>query len=67
MTIGIIAQWSKGGQQVDLNEAKIAFIICTNDNQELQECLVYLNNLDVPEGYKVEIITVMDASSMEMF
>lgn len=49
---------------MDLNEAKIAFIICTNDNQELQECLFYLNNLDVPEGYNVEIITVMDASSM---
>lgn len=43
---------------------KIAFIICTNDEQELQECLFYLNQLQVPAGFEIELFAVEKASSM---
>ena len=47
-----------------VNEKKICFIICTNDDQQLQECVMYLNLLHVPEGYQTDLITVKDAVSM---
>lgn len=47
---------------VDKN--KICFILCTNDEQQLQECIMYLNLLHVPEGYETDVITVVDALSM---
>ena len=43
---------------------KISFIICTNDELQLQECLMYINLLHIPEGYQTEVITVTDAVSM---
>ncbi len=46
------------------NEKKICFIICTNDELQLQECLLYLNLLKVPKGYEIELLTIMDAESM---
>ncbi len=46
------------------DENKISFIICTNDELQLQECLMYLNLLHIPEGYQTEVITVTDAVSM---
>lgn len=46
------------------NQNKIAFIICTNDSRQLEECLVYLNSLRVPEGMDVDILTIEDAESM---
>lgn len=47
-----------------IDKHKICFIICTNDEQQLQECVMYLSLLHVPEGYQTDIITVTDASSM---
>lgn len=47
-----------------MNESGICFIICTNNETFLAECLVYLNRLMVPEGIQTEIITIKDASSM---
>lgn len=46
------------------NNKKFCFIICTNNTQYLEECLLYLNMLEVPEGYEVELITIEDAQSM---
>ena len=46
------------------NSKKFCFIICTNDEQQLEECLLYIGQLNIPEGYEVEILTVKDASSM---
>ena len=43
---------------------KICFIICTNDGQQLEECMMYLRLLHVPENYRTEVITVTDAGSM---
>lgn len=47
-----------------VDKHKICFIICTNDEQQLQECMMYLSLLHVPEGYQTDIITVTDATSM---
>lgn len=46
------------------NDRKICFIICTNDELQLQECLLYLSLLEVPEGYETELLTITDAKSM---
>lgn len=43
---------------------KIAFIICSNNETYLQECLNYLSFLEVPEGMETEVIRVGDAKSM---
>ncbi|MCM1213547.1 MAG: glycosyltransferase family protein [Lachnospiraceae bacterium] len=47
-----------------MNERKFCFIICTNNELLLQECILYLSLLHVPEGYETELITVTDAVSM---
>lgn len=47
-----------------MNNNKFCFIICTNDNTYLEECLHYINHITVPDGYKTEIITVSEAPSM---
>lgn len=43
---------------------KICFIICTNDGQQLEECLMYLSLLHVPESYSTDVVTVTGAASM---
>lgn len=47
-----------------VDENKICFIICTNDELQLQECMLYLSLLHVPAGYKTELITIENAASM---
>ncbi len=47
-----------------VNEKKICFIICTNKDRKLQECLLYIDLLTVPEGFETEVLTVCDAESM---
>lgn len=47
-----------------MNNHKFAFIICTNNNLYLEEALHYINHLDIPEGYEIELLTICDAPSM---
>ncbi|MBR5799823.1 MAG: glycosyltransferase family protein [Lachnospiraceae bacterium] len=47
-----------------MKENKICFIICVNNQRCLEENLLYLNRLIVPEGYEVDIITIEGAKSM---
>lgn len=47
-----------------MNNQKIAFIICTNNDILLDECTLYLSQLYIPEGYETELITIKDAVSM---
>lgn len=46
------------------DEHKICFIICTNNEQRLLECIMYLSLLHIPDGYNTDVITVTDAISM---
>lgn len=47
-----------------MNEKEVAFIICVNDETELEECQYYINRLHVPEGYTVTLLCVWEAASM---
>lgn len=49
---------------MDINEKKICFIICTNEDMLLKECVLYIKQLTVPKGYEIEIIPIYDAVSM---
>lgn len=46
------------------NQQKIAFIICSNDRQELEECLYYIGRLQVPAEMELETVVIEDAPSM---
>ena len=43
---------------------QICFIICTNDPAYADECVYYINQLIIPDGYQIDILTVEDAKSM---
>lgn len=47
-----------------MDDHKIAFIICTNDRLLLDECLMYLGMLRIPEGFSTDVITITDAPGM---
>lgn len=47
---------------MDVN--KICFIMCVNDEQYMRESAYYISQLDVPEGYAIDILTVQDARCM---
>lgn len=47
-----------------MNEYKFCFIICTNNELYLNECIHYIEHLDVPEGYETELLTITDAKCM---
>ena len=47
-----------------MNDRQFCFILCVNNDFFVQECLLYISNLIIPDGYTVDIITVTDAESM---
>ena len=47
-----------------MDDKKICFIICYNDDKYISECLYYINKLVVPGGYLIDVLTVKDADSM---
>lgn len=49
---------------INVNNKKICFIICTNDEVLLKECMLYINQLEVPVGYVTEVVPVKNAASM---
>ncbi len=50
--------------QMNKDDHKICFISCTNNEKYEKECLLYINQLIIPMGYSVDILTVHDAKSM---
>lgn len=44
-----------------MNQNKIAFIICFNNEIFLNECITYINRLEIPYGYETEFLTITDA------
>ncbi len=52
-------------QEPDARDShKISFILCCNRTQYQEECCSYLRELEVPEGYAIEIIPIVGAKSM---
>ncbi|MBR5361604.1 MAG: glycosyltransferase family protein [Lachnospiraceae bacterium] len=47
-----------------MNDKKISFIMCTNDDRAADEACLYIDRLDIPEGYEIEIKRITDAASM---
>lgn len=47
-----------------MNQHKIAFIICANNALYYDECVRYINDLNIPEGLCTDIICVQEADSM---
>lgn len=43
---------------------KICFVICFNNQNYLSECLLYIKNLNIPDGYIIDILQIEGASSM---
>ncbi len=47
-----------------MDDKKICFIMCTNDELYASEAMYFINNLNVPEGFTVDVISVTEAKSM---
>lgn len=47
-----------------MNENKVCFIICVNDNLFFEECLNYIHWLEIPEGMEMEVLEIREAVSM---
>lgn len=47
-----------------MNDHKFCFIICTNDELLLNECIHYINHLIIPDGYAIDLLTITDATSI---
>jgi hypothetical protein len=47
-----------------MNNSKFCFIMCSNNKQYEEECMLYINNLKIPDGYSVEHIIIHNAASM---
>ena len=47
-----------------MNNKKFCFITCVNNQELYNECLYYINNLNVPKGYEVEIFSIENAESI---
>ena len=47
-----------------INEKKFAFIICANNEQYLEECVWYIEQLIIPSQYEIDIISIGDADSI---
>lgn len=47
-----------------MNPYKFCFIMCSNNPQYEHECIKYINNLTIPEGYEIEIKVIRDAASI---
>lgn len=48
----------------NIDDKEIAFIVCTNDDNYMNECKYYIESLYVPENMKVSVIEIKDSVSM---
>lgn len=47
-----------------MNDKKICFIMCVNNTAYEAEQMQYLQNLTVPEGYEIDVLSIWEAESM---
>ena len=47
-----------------MNDKKICFIMCTNDPLYAQEAMFFINMLEIPPGYEIDVLTIAEAESM---
>ena len=51
-------------KNMQIDENKICFIICTNNEIYLEECIFYIGQLDIPQKYSIDVISITEADSM---
>ncbi len=51
-------------EHIIFDDSEIAFIVCTNERDYMDECRYYIESLYIPEGMKVSIIEIEDSKSM---
>ena len=44
-----------------MNDQSFCFIICSNNDLLLEECIHYINHLYVPSGYEIDLLTIIPA------
>ncbi|WP_404332356.1 glycosyltransferase [Mesobacillus maritimus] len=49
---------------MDINENKIAFIYCSDNEQLLNKSISHISSLNIPVNYEIEIIPIRNATSM---
>lgn len=49
---------------VEVRKDTIAFIICVNNELYFEECKYYIERLEVPAGYDIDVIGIWEADSM---
>lgn len=54
--------WEESGYK--MNAQKICFIMCTNHQLYKEECISYLERLELPDGFEREILPIEGACSM---
>ncbi|HBD66957.1 MAG TPA: hypothetical protein DC028_08030 [Eubacterium sp.] len=60
-----MSSYNKNKTQQSLkNDKKFCFIICSNNKQYETECIKYINALNIPDDYSIEIIVVHNARGM---
>lgn len=47
-----------------MNQKKFCFILCVNNERYMKECLFYLEHIQIPEGYEMDVLTIKEADSM---
>lgn len=47
-----------------MNSKKIAFIIGSNAEMMYQQCTAFINRLEIPEGYEIDLVCIRGAVSM---
>lgn len=47
-----------------MNNKKICFIACVNNDEYEQEMIRYISNLYIPDGYELDYLSIRDAASM---
>lgn len=47
-----------------MNDKQIAFIICSNNDLYTEECMWYIQQLRIPDGYSIDVLTIKDANGI---
>lgn len=47
-----------------MNNKKICFIACVNDDDFFSECLLYIGRLHIPEGFEIDVLSIKESASM---
>lgn len=47
-----------------MNDKKICFITCVNNDRQYEECLLHINSLKILEGYEIECISIKEADNI---